>query len=248
MTATRSTPSAALAPSTSAEVGVRLSKRDWSTLRVLLLALGALIYSPARADHDPRHIPGYPLQLEAFDPREVAMLPAYCKYTQSFRGRVPGSNDASQADRWYRVQGPIFHAMHHYCWGLMCTNRALLLATNPQTKAAYLHRSIDEFDYVILRAPEDFALLPEILTKKGENLIHLGNGPSAVPELLRAIALRPDYWPPSVALSDYYKQIGDFKTARDTLVKAVSAAPQVDLLQRRLAELDRIERKSRIHQ
>jgi len=244
MTATRSTPSAALVPSTSAEVGVRLSKRDWSALRVLLLALGALIYSPARADHDPRHIPGYPLQIEAFDAREVAMLPAYCKYTQIFRGRVPGSDNASEAGRWERVQGPIFLAMHHYCFGLMSTNRALLLAGNPQTKAAYLHRSINEFDYVIERAPRDFALLPEILTKKGENLIRLGDGSSAVPELLRAIDLRPDYWPPYVALSDYHKEIGDLKTARDMLVKALSAAPDAGVLKRRLAELDRMERRS----
>ena len=232
---------------TSFESPIRLDKRELPTLPALLLALGALICSPAQADHDPRHIPGYPLQLEAFDAREVAMLPAYCKHTQSFRERVPGGNDANEMNRWYRIQGPTFHAMHHYCLGLMCTNRARL-ATNPQGRAAYLSRSITEFDYVIQRAPENFALLPEILTKKGENLLRLRDGPSAVPQLQRAIALRPDYWPPYVVLSDYYKELGDFKTARNTLVKAVSAAPQVDALKRRLAELDRIERRSANHQ
>jgi Flp pilus assembly protein TadD len=145
--------------------------------------------------------------------------------------------------RWYDVQGPTFHAMHHYCTGLMSTNRAVFLATNAQTKAAYLQSSIREFDYVIDRAPRDFILLPEILTKKGENLIRLGEGPTGAMHLSRAIDLKPDYWPPYAALSDYYKQVGELSNARDLLRKALSFAPQVAGLKRRLADLDRTHSK-----
>jgi tetratricopeptide (TPR) repeat protein len=183
-------------------------------------------------------IPGYPDDVRyAFDSREVAMLPNYCKYTQLFRDGVPGGNNKAEIDKWYRIMGHTFHAMHHYCWGLMKTNRALLLARNQQTRTFYLRSGIDEFDYVLRRAPPDFVMLPEILTKKGENLIKLGYGEKGVMELQSAIAAKQDYWPPYADLSDYYKGKGDVGKARDILEKALTFAPDEKALTRRLGEL-----------
>ena len=170
------------------------------------------------------------------------MLPRYCSYTQYFRDQVPGGNNTAEIERWYSTLGETFHHMHHYCWGLMKTNRGVLLARDEQSRRSYLTNSIVEFDYVIERAPPDYILLPEILMKKGENLIRLGQVGSVNLQLLRAIELKPDYWPPYAALSDNYKNNGDLKKAREVLEKGLSTSPDAKALKERLANLDSVKK------
>jgi tetratricopeptide (TPR) repeat protein len=189
-------------------------------------------------------IPGYPERVEAYDPREVARLPKYCMYTLEFRRNVPGGNNGAEIKRWSSLMGPTFNAMHHYCWGLMHTNRAIFLAPTKQLRNFHLSASINEFDYVLRRASDDFVLLPEILTKKGENLIRLGRGPLAVGELERAIAVKPDYWPPYVVLSDYFRDSGDIGKAREVIERGLAAAPDTQALKKRLAELQKSKAKA----
>ncbi len=184
-------------------------------------------------------IPGYPAQVTAYDPREVGRLPNYCKYTQAFRDTVPGGKDQAQIDHWYSVMGQNnFHAMHHYCWGLMKLNRALYLARTREIRNYYFGDAILEFDYVLERSPETFVLRPEILTKKGQSLVRIGRGAVAVADLERAIQLKPDYWPAYAQLGDYYKEIGKLDQAREVLTKGLSQTPDVNALKQRLAELD----------
>jgi len=182
-------------------------------------------------------INGYPPNVDAFDPREVALLPHYCIYTQTFRDRVPGGSDRTTIDRWYAQLGETFHAMHHYCYGLMKTNRAVLLARDPSVKVFYLADAVTEFDYVIDRAPPDFVLLPEMLTKKGENLLLMGKAPLGVLALEQAIEKKKDYWIAYARLSDYYKETGDIRKARETLERGLAAAPDAKSHERRLSEL-----------
>ena len=184
-----------------------------------------------------QEIPGYP-SLDAYDVREVAMLPRFCPYTQRFRLTVPGGSNADEINRWKAVMGEVFEHMHHYCWGLMKTNRAVLLARDQQTRLHYLADAVGEFDYVIRRCPPDFFLLPEILTKKGENLIRLGKAPTGLIDLERAVEIKPDYWPPYAQMSDYYKGLGDREKARELLERGLSFAPDAVALKRRLAELN----------
>ena len=191
-------------------------------------------------------IPGYPDAVEtAFDAREVALLPHYCIYTKLFRLSVPGGDNKAEIDRWRAAMGPAFDWMHHYCWGLMKTNRALLLAKDKRTKTFYFTDAIAEFDYFLNRASpsRDFVLLPELFTKKGENLIRLGRGVEGVTELERAIELKRDYWPPYADLSDYYESKGDVAKAREVLKAGLSYAPDAKALTRRLAELDGAKEK-----
>lgn len=180
--------------------------------------------------------PGYPDSVEDYDAREVAMLPAYCKYTALFSAKVPGGNNVAEMNRWREELGDTFRALHHYCWGLMKTNRAHYLARTKQLKTFYLNSSVNEFDYVLQRAPADFVLLPEILTKKGENMLELGNR-NGIAELERAIQIKPDYWPPYAALADFYERVKDRADAVDILEKGLAAAPGTKALQRRLTEL-----------
>jgi tetratricopeptide (TPR) repeat protein len=184
-------------------------------------------------------IPGYPTNIDAYDPREVAMLPPYCPYTQLFRDKVPAGKNADEVARWQAVLGATYQHMHHYCWGLMKTHRGVILAREQRVRQFYLQSAIEEFDYVIERAPAEFLLMPEILTKKGENLVRLGKGPIAVFQFERAAELKPDYWPPYAQMSDYYKGVGDSKKAREVLEQGLSFSPEAPALKRRLAELER---------
>lgn len=173
-----------------------------------------------------------------YSPREVAMLPAYCKHTQLFRDRVPGGDDQGEIQRWSSAMGPTFHAMHHYCWGIMDTNRAMLSGSDRQNRDFYLSASIDEFDYVLRNATPDFVMLPEILSRKGENLIRLGRAVQGLDALQRAIEAKADYWPPYASISDYYRNIGDTHKAREVLQQGLRASPDAKALRRRLAQLD----------
>ncbi len=178
-----------------------------------------------------------------YSPKEMAMLPEYCKYTQLYRSQVVGGNDPVKIEYWYRIFGGsvgagIFHSMHHYCAGLTSANHAKFWPHSPQERQFKLQSSINEFDYVIRASQPDEKMLPEFLTKKGESLIALGNGPLAIAELERAIVLKPDYWPPYAAMSDYYKETGNFKMAREVLERGLSSSPDTRALTRRLAELN----------
>jgi hypothetical protein len=204
-------------------------------LSVTVLALVA--YGGALA----QGIPGYGA-IEDYDPREVALVPRYCIHTQLFRDRVPGGSDAGQIKRWYTIMGPAFDSMHHYCWGLMRTNRAILLARTNQAREFYLESSVQEFDYVLRNAPGDFVLRPEILTKKGENLLKLGKVAAGLASLQEAIEMKTDYWPPYVAISDHFKRTGDLTSARDWLMKGLAASPDAQPLTNRLRDWDKLNK------
>ena len=209
-----------------------LVRRRWAIPLVSALHLLAVAL-PCTAE-----ISGFPGSVRAYDPREVAMLPEYCKFTQEFRDSVPGGNAPEQAKRWSSIFGETFNHLHHYCWGLMKTNRGMILARTRQDRQFYLADSLGELDYVIQHASRDFVLLPEILTRKGENLLSLGRDAKGVVELRQAIELKPDYWPPYGALSDYYKKNGEIAKARETLAEGLSRTSNAAALKKRLDELD----------
>jgi tetratricopeptide (TPR) repeat protein len=183
-------------------------------------------------------IPGYPSNIMAYDAREVAMLPRYCIHTKTFRATVPGGNDPAEVERLKALLGPVFEALHHYCWGLMRTHRGLFLARDKQVRIYYLRSAIEDYNYVLVRASPQFPLLPEILTKKGENLALLQDA-SAATELRRAIEIKPDYWPAYAALSDFYKNLGHVAKSREVLEEGLSVVPDAKPLMTRLSQLGR---------
>jgi tetratricopeptide (TPR) repeat protein len=152
------------------------------------------------------------------------MLPRYCIYSQMFRERIPGGNDPALIARWYEYMGPTYHHIHHYCLGLMKANRGLVLARDADARRFYLENSIIEFEYVITKAEDNFVLMPEMLTKKGESLVLLGRGPLGVLQFERAIEVKSDYSPAYAQLSDYYKASGDAKKAREVLESGLACA------------------------
>lgn len=179
------------------------------------------------------------------NPREMFMLPEYCKYTQDFRANMPGGNNPAEIQRWTAVMGPVYTHMHHYCYGLQAVNRAAFLSPTREERVHNLGVSVNEFDYVIERAPPDFGLLPEIFTKKGESLIQMDRVGQGMAELQRAISMKANHWPAYAAISDYYKNAGQLAKAREWLEKGLSAAPDTRPLTRRLAALDAEQGKSK---
>lgn len=197
------------------------------------VAAALLAAGPAAA----QRIPGYPEHVTAYDPREVVMLPEYCKYTQLFRDHVPGGNNRDLIQRWHATMGEVFIHMHHYCLGLMHLHRAKVLARDAQARGFHYDNAVREFDYTIARTPRDFSLLPEMLTKKGEALLGRGKAALALAEFERAIELKPDYWPPYAHISDHYRSSGDAPKARQILETGLARSPGAKGLQRRLQEL-----------
>jgi hypothetical protein len=208
-------------------------------LRGLLLAGLCAVSAAANA----QTIPGYPESVEAYDTREIALLPKYCTYTQLFRSKVPGGNNEVEIGRWTDVFGSTFQHLHHYCWGMMKTNRAMLLARDRGVKNFYLADALKEFDYVIERAPPDFVLLPEILDRKAVNLVRLERGPLALVEFERAMQIKPDYWPPYAHAADFHKDAGQIGKARQVLEEGLKHSPDAAALTRRLNELSAPKKK-----
>jgi len=134
--------------------------------------------------------------------------------------------------------GNIWIHMHHYCYGLMYLHRANVLARDPVVRGYNYNFALNEFDYVLERAPEDFVLLPEVLTMKGEVFMHQGKSGPALEQFERAINLKPDYWAPYAYMSDQFVSSGDIGQARATLEKGIAQAPDAIGLQRRLKDLD----------
>ncbi len=197
-----------------------------STSVFAFLVLGAAFASPV-----------YPQQWE-YDARTFYLLPPYCKHTHIYRNVVPGGRNPLEIERWKKLMGPDFEHIHHYCRGLEHTNRALYFERTQQSRNLLLKYSISEFDYVLRNAHQDFAMRPEILTKKAENLLQLGDTESAVLAIDDAVKLHPTYWPPYAALSDHYHRLGQIQKAREWLKKGLAAAPNTRALERRLEKLD----------
>jgi len=182
-----------------------------------------------------------PLRLEAqnwFLEKYLPIMPPYCRYTQMYRERVEGGNNPAEIKRWYDTLGDTFHNMHHYCGGLGLLHAAKFDSRTPQERESKLAGAIGEFTYQIDRTPPDHVLMPEFLNSRADAQIRLGKGNLAVPDLLRAIELRPDWWPSSITLSDYYKSVGKTDLAREVLEKALAASPDSNTLRSRLANLD----------
>jgi len=206
---------------------------------LLAVACTAFAASPVFAQEVPGYATMNPHMLVngPYDIRELAMLPKWCYHTQLIRVHAPGGMNKVEIDRWQAVFGDTFQHMHHYCWAMMKSNRGNLLARDPKVRQFFLNDALGEFDYVIERAAPDFLLMPEILTKKADNLIKLSRGEEAVLMLERAASLKPDYWPPYARLGDYYREIGQSTKAREALEAGLKAAPGTPALTRRLAEL-----------
>lgn len=123
--------------------------------------------------------------------QEMALIPVYCPYTQSWDQYLR----TSESIRWSKRLGPGFGAIHHYCWGQINLLRALRSSTPEQERKHLLHLVRSDYIYVVKNSPRDFILLPEIHTRIGEVELRLNLVNDANKSFAQARALKPDYWP-----------------------------------------------------
>ncbi|MGZ8215952.1 tetratricopeptide repeat protein [Methylomagnum sp.] len=164
---------------------------------------------------------------------EVARLPPYCRGVQQIRSI---SKDPIPIEQHIQQYGFEYTHLHHYCWALNSENKAMVML-DKRARNSLLFYSLSDIEYVIERARPAFVFLPEIHTGKARILSQLGRDVEAFTALNKALQLKPDYWPASMRLSDYYKKHGDLENAKKVLVKALEKTPNVKIIQKRLSEL-----------
>jgi tetratricopeptide (TPR) repeat protein len=125
---------------------------------------------------------------------ELAMLPKYCLYTPNPIGSNNNSNSPLRAS-WETLIGHSYIHLHHYCWGLIEFRRAERQRMSPDLKHSLREAALGDFIYVVNNTPNDFILLPEILTWIGKTEFLLNRPNKATEAFTRAQQIKPDYWP-----------------------------------------------------
>ena len=171
-------------------------------------------------------------------PAEMAQVPEYCRYTQTFREEYGRDAHAQNLAHWNSVLGAEqFSNLHHYCYGMIQLMRAQDYRITPQRRANILGQALGDIDYSINRVPPDYVLLPEMYTKRARVLVLQKKVVDAVDSFMKAISLKPDYWPPYAELSDLYKANGDRTKAQAILEEGLKNIPGSKTLEARMKAL-----------
>ena len=92
---------------------------------------------------------------------EIVLLPDFCQ------ARLGGMNTELYR-RWNERMGPDkFVHLHHYCHGLRFMSR-YRAAVDDQLRRGYLQAAAGEFNYVLQRWPDGFALKADAKARKAE--------------------------------------------------------------------------------
>lgn len=158
---------------------------------------------------------------------EVQVLPPYCK--EKITGVSDGINYASQY-----VGG--WADLHHYCYALNNINR-YYGTFDQNARRFYLNGVLGDFQYLFSHTAPDFWLRPEMHTQKGKLLVSAKRGGEAAAEFLMAIQENKNYAPAYVALSDFYRNLGQKPKALSTVEDGLKYAPDDRVLVSRYREL-----------
>ena len=167
---------------------------------------------------------------------EVAILPKYCPHTQLIREKFGTKHGVAY---WTDRLGRPFTALHHYCWALIAINRANKFNATHQEKRFNYFTATAEIDYVIRSVKEDFVLMPEMLTRRGEAYTKLKNYSAAEADFRWAIRLKADYWPAFLGLAQSFLTQGKKDAARAILNDGIKTASDPRALQTLLSQIDK---------
>ena len=164
-------------------------------------------------------------------------LPAWCLYTQAFPGGTYSPLwQSPRSDEYMRFFGPTFGTMHHYCWGLAHTHAASL--TDDTTEQEFnFAAAIQEFNFVLNRAPDDFRLKPELYVHKGAAQEALEDYFGAVTSYTDAIRLNGEYEPAYIGLSNCFEELGEPQEALAIIDAGLQRVPGSEVLLVRREEL-----------
>lgn len=136
---------------------------------------------------------------------ELALLPTYCKGTQQVRLI---SNDPKPIADYVALYGEAYIHTHQYCWGLNKENKLPGIRDENHRKNQMI-TILENFQYVLDRAPLTFTLLPDIYISKARILFKMERDVDAVGVLFTLTQIKPGYSPAYAQLGDYYQRIGD---------------------------------------
>lgn len=162
---------------------------------------------------------------------ELALLPAYCPYTQSFPyGIKAAMQNHPTAERWRDAVGPAFMDLHHYCWALIELNRAARSTTPRQAKEGLRQSALGNLWYVMKKNPEGLELAPEILTWIGRTELLLAHPSNAQSAFDKARELKPDYWPAYFHWGEYLLSRGMLNDANAITEAGLENCPNAKAL------------------
>ena len=207
-----------------------MTNQSNSTLNVVLvICLVALtLLAPNRAQA------GAPSEITD---SEVALLPKYCPYTQSFKyGIRAAMQNSPQTENWLQTVGPGFWHLHHYCWALIQIQRSERSTTPRELRKGYRGAALDNLRYVVKNSPPNLVLLPEIFTWIGRMELLLDRPAMAHEAFAKAWETKNDYWPPYFHWAEHLLDKGQraeaTAVARSGLEHAPETKPLIELLKR----------------
>jgi tetratricopeptide (TPR) repeat protein len=191
----------------------------------LALLLGAALTAPAHATG--RYSRG-----------QLAGLPPYCADSEL-------SNDyvrfGARWQYWTSLMGENFNRIHHYCQGLIFLREARRKPAGSQGQVIELRRAIDDFNFILnisdQRVMRAFPLWPEMLIRRGEAAVMLGDWALATQSYDQARQVKPDYWP---AYLDWAKVLVGLKLttqARELIKSGLLIDPSVEPMRQAYAKL-----------
>jgi tetratricopeptide (TPR) repeat protein len=177
---------------------------------IFISVLLAISYSAVFASEKPEDV------TEA----EWAMLPRYCPHTMGYKGHVQ-----PHIGKWTALMGEGFFHMHHHCWALIDFHRSQRAGASASERLYLQQRASGGFRYVIKNVPDNFVLLPEILTWYGRSETLLGNAKNAARAFNQAIEIKPDYWPAYYHFAEMHLRSGKKKEAFEIVKRGLSHSP-----------------------
>ncbi len=163
--------------------------------------------------------------------RDFSVLPKYCLY------KLNKKQYPAEYDKWKRFFGHKgWTHIHHYCYGLHALQK-YRFSFDHKEKKRWLETALYQWEYVDKRWPRDFRLRPELYLKWGETLLEAGNSSAAIAQFKKAIATKPDYSLPYVALADYFSKRGNREEALKWVQAGLKHAPSSRKLKQRLESL-----------
>jgi len=157
---------------------------------------------------------------------ELKTLPPYCRDTEWFPERY-----GQMRNYWIRRMGQSFYHLHHYCWALFKVNRSLKSGVSRQSKTSLWQDALNDYNYILLKADEDFVLLPEIYTKLGVLQLLRKEPRFAEEAFTKAQNIKPDYWPAYSHWVEYLMKNGQRDKALAIVSQGLENAPQARVLQ-----------------
>lgn len=161
---------------------------------------------------------------------EMALIPKYCPDTMGFNYGDAFFNTSPRAGHWVGLMGKTFWAIHHYCWGLINLGRATRVGVPPMIRKGTLEDVRNDFQFVLDRAPPDFIMLPEILTRMGEVELLLKRPVQAGKAFARAREIKQDYWPAYSKWAEFLISSGKRAEAKDLIKSGLEFSPKTSVL------------------